>query len=47
MEASDVKRPKELVGENRRLMQMYAELSLDHKLLEDVFEKSGKADCST
>lgn len=29
MEASDVKRLKELEEENRRLKQMYAELSLD------------------
>ena len=40
MEASDVKRLKELEEENRRLKQMYAELSLDHKLLKDVIEKN-------
>ena len=39
MEASDVKRLKELEEENRRLKQMYAELSLDRKLLKDVIEK--------
>ena len=39
MEASDVKRLKELEEENRRLKQMYAELSLDHKLLKDEIEK--------
>ena len=39
MEASDVKRLKELEEENRRLKQMYAELSLDHKLLKDMIEK--------
>lgn len=39
MEASDVKRLKELEEENRRLKQMYAELSLDHKLLKDVIEE--------
>jgi putative transposase len=39
MEASDVKRLNELKEENRHLKQMYAELSLDHKLLKDVFEK--------
>ncbi len=39
MEASDVKRLKELEEENRRLKQMYAELSLDHNLLKDVIEK--------
>ena len=43
MEASDVKRLKELEEENHRLKQMYAELSLDHKLLKDVIEKSCKA----
>lgn len=35
MEASDVKRLKELEEENRRLKQMYAELSLDHKLKQE------------
>ena len=40
MEASNVKRLKELEEENRRLKQMYAELSLDHKLLKDVIEKN-------
>ncbi|MDR7088639.1 putative transposase [Cellvibrio fibrivorans] len=39
MEASDVKRLKDLEEENRRLKQMYAELSLDHKILKDVIEK--------
>lgn len=33
MEASDVKRLKDLEEENRRLKQMYAELSLNHKIL--------------
>ena len=39
MSASDLKRLKELEEENRRLKQMYAELSLDHKVLKDVIEK--------
>ena len=39
MEASDVKRLKELEDENRKLKQMYAELSLEHKVLKDVIEK--------
>jgi len=39
METSDAKRLKELEEENRRLKQMSAELSLDHKLLKDVIEK--------
>ena len=34
-----MKRLKELEEENRRLKQMYAELSLDHKLLKDMIEK--------
>ena len=47
MEASDIKRLKALEEENRRLKQMYAELSLDHKILKDVIEKSCKASDST
>ena len=39
MEASDMKRLKELEEENRRLKQMYAELSLDHRVLKEVVEK--------
>ena len=39
MEASDIKRLKELEDENRRLKQMYADLSLDHKILKDIVEK--------
>ena len=39
MEASDVKRLKDLEDENRRLKQMYAGLSLDHKILKDIIEK--------
>lgn len=39
MEASDVKRLKDLEEENRPLKQMYAELSLDHKILKDIIEK--------
>jgi len=39
MEASDVKRLKELEDENRKLKQMYAELSLDHRVLKDIVEK--------
>jgi putative transposase len=39
MEASDLKRLKELEDENRKLKQMYAELSLEHKVLKDVIEK--------
>ena len=38
MEASDIKRLKELEEENRRLKQMYAELSLKSQLQEDVIK---------
>ena len=41
MEASDVKRLKELEEENARLKRMYAELSLDHNILKDVITKKG------
>ena len=39
LEASDLRRLKELETENRRLKQMYADLSLDHRILKDVVEK--------
>ncbi len=39
MEASDVKRLKELEEENRRLKSMFADLSLEHKILKDIVEK--------
>ena len=39
LEASDLKPIKELEEENRRLKQMYAELSLDHKVLKDIVER--------
>jgi len=39
MDASDIKRLKELEDENRQLKQMYAELSLQHKALKDIIEK--------
>jgi putative transposase len=39
MEASDVKRLQELETENRRLKQMFADLSLDHRLLKELLEK--------
>jgi putative transposase len=41
MEASDVRRLKELEEENSRLKKMYAELSLDHSILKDVISKKG------
>jgi len=39
MESADIKRLKELEEENRRLKQMYADLSLEHRILKDVVEK--------
>ncbi len=39
MDVSTLKRLRELEDENRRLKQMYAELSLDHKVLRDIVEK--------
>ena len=39
MEASDVKRLKELEDENHRLKSMFAELSLEHRILKDIIEK--------
>ena len=39
MEASDVKRLKELEEENRRLKQMYAELSLKSQLQAEIIKK--------
>ncbi|KKA44817.1 transposase [Vibrio splendidus] len=43
MEASDVKRLKELEDENRRLKQMFADLSLEHRIVKDILEKSCRA----
>jgi putative transposase len=39
MEASDIRRMRELEEENRQLKRMYADLSLDHRVLKDVLEK--------
>ena len=39
MEASDVRHLKELEEENRRLKQMYAELSLKSQMQEDIIKK--------
>ncbi len=39
MDVSALKRLKELEAENRNLKQMYAELSLEHKVLKDIVEK--------
>jgi putative transposase len=39
MEASDIRKLKELEDENRRLKRMYANLSLEHEALKDVVAK--------
>ena len=39
MEASSLKRLKELEVENRKLKQMYADLSLELTVLKDIIEK--------
>jgi putative transposase len=39
MQASDIRRLRELEEENRRLKQMYADLSLENRALKDVIEK--------
>lgn len=39
MDASALKRLKELEAENRKLKEMYADLSLEHKALKDIVEK--------
>ena len=39
MEASDVQRLKELEEENRKLKQMYADLSLKSQLQEEIIKK--------
>jgi len=39
LDVSQLKRLKELEEENRKLKQMYADLSLDYKLLKDIVEK--------
>lgn len=39
MAESELKRLRALEEENRRLKHMYAELSLDHRVLKDIVEK--------
>lgn len=41
MEASDVKRLKELEDENARLKKMFADLSLEHEAVKDLIAKKG------
>ena len=47
LEASDLKRLKDLEAEIRRLKQMYADLSLDHRILKDIVEKSSDSQRAT
>jgi putative transposase len=39
MNESELKRLRHLEEENRRLKHMYAELSIDHRILKDIVEK--------
>ena len=39
MEASDIRKLKDLETENQRLKQMYANLSLENEALKDIIEK--------
>lgn len=39
MEASDIQRLRELEDENRKLKQMYADMSLENRALKDVIAK--------
>ena len=39
METSDIKRLKQLEAENRKLKQMFAELSLKSQLQEEIIKK--------
>jgi putative transposase len=43
MEASDVKRLKELEEENARLKKMYADQAMDNQILRELFTKKGWA----
>lgn len=40
MEASDLKRMRDLEDENRQLNRMFADLSLENRALKDVIEKA-------
>ena len=47
MSSSEVKRMKQLEEENRRLKQMYANLSLEHEVLKDIIEKNSRSKRTT
>ncbi len=47
MEAADIKKIKDLEDENRRLIQMYTDLSLEYRALKDVIEKNFKTSDKT
>ena len=44
LEASDLKRVKELEAENAKLKRMYAELALDNAAMKDLIAKNCRAD---
>ena len=39
MNIAEIKKLKSLAKENNRLKQMYADISLEHKILKEVLEK--------
>lgn len=43
MEASDVRRLKDLEEENIRLKKMYADVSMDNQILKELFTRKGWA----
>ncbi|MEZ5051108.1 MAG: IS3 family transposase [Chitinophagales bacterium] len=45
MQASDIKRLRELEEENRKLKQMYADLALDNRILKDIIGKKALTPC--
>ena len=42
MESSDISKLRELEAENQKLKEMFAELSLENRVLKDVLEKKSK-----
>lgn len=42
MELSDLKKLRQLEEENRRLKSMYADLSLEYRIVKDVLEKKSQ-----